>query len=266
MCTPNNSSFQTKHSKIFDYGETTLYACQYDQRFSYFAYTPKNFQQGSKQEHPIIVAIHGTERSAQSYRDALIPLADSLDAIIVAPLFPSGIIEPNDMDNYKFIKFHNIRFDEVLLAMIDEITIKYELPNKKFYLHGFSGGGQFTHRFFYLHPDRLLGLSIGAPGRITYLDSNIPWYEGIADIEVQFGKKVNFEELKNVPVQMIVGEDDIEDLGKTRYGKNRVERLKALQRNYEEHGITVQLDTVPATQHEGMKLLPDVEVFFKSLI
>jgi poly(3-hydroxybutyrate) depolymerase len=87
----------------------------------------------------------------------------------LAPLFPSGIIDPSDEDNYKFIKYHDIRFDHVLLAMIDEVAIKYRVNKDRFLLHGFSGGGQFVHRFFYLHPKRLMGVSIGAPGRITYL-------------------------------------------------------------------------------------------------
>ena len=50
--------------------------------------------------------------------------------------------------------------------------------HRRFLLHGFSGGGQFVHRFGYLHADRLAGLSIGAPGRITYLDPDRPWWIG----------------------------------------------------------------------------------------
>ena len=262
----NSPSLQNKYASIFDYGETTLYACQYDQRFSYFAYIPRDFQKGTKQEYPIIVAIHGTERGAQAYRDALIPLAERMNAIVVAPLFPCGIIEPTDMDNYKFIKFHDIRFDNVLLEIIDEVAKKYELVNNKFYMHGFSGGGQFVHRFFYLHPQSLLGLSIGSPGRITYLNSDTPWYEGVADFKTQFGKDIDFSALKNVPVQMVVGAEDIEDLGETPYGKNRVERLQALQQSYREAGISVQFDIVPEAEHEGMKLLPAIETFFEKLI
>lgn len=61
------------------------------------------------------------------------------------------------------------QFDHVLLAMVDEIA-PLPLAAGRFLMHGFSGGGHFAHRFFSLHPRRLLGASIGAPGMVTLLD------------------------------------------------------------------------------------------------
>ncbi|MEJ7757326.1 MAG: hypothetical protein WKF83_14410 [Nocardioidaceae bacterium] len=75
----------------------------------------------------------------------------------MAPLFPAGIIEPDDIDNYKWLEYHGIRFDKILLAMVDEVAQKYHLDARRFLLHGFSGGGHFAHRFFYLHATRLQG-------------------------------------------------------------------------------------------------------------
>jgi len=254
------------YADIFNYGETTLYACQYDQRFSYFAYIPTSYDRANPRDMPLVVAIHGTERSAQTYRDALIGFAERTQSIILAPLFPCGIIDPTDMDNYKFIKFHNIRFDRVLLAIVNEAAKKYGIRNSKFYMHGFSGGGQFCHRFFYLHPDRLLGLSIGSPGRITYPYPAIAWPEGLAGFSRQFGSDIDYEALKTVPVQMVVGGLDTEDLGETPYGRNRVERLQTLQSTFLQAGISVAFEIVPGAAHEGMKLLPAAEAFFERLI
>lgn len=254
------------YADIFNYGETTLYACQYDQRFSYFAYIPKAYDRAAPQDMPLVVAIHGTERGAQTYRDAMVAFAERTQSIILAPLFPCGIIDPTDMDNYKFIKFHNIRFDRVLLAIVDEAAKKYGIRNRNFYIHGFSGGGQFCHRFFYLHPDRLLGLSIASPGRITYPYPAIAWPEGLAGFQQQFGAEIDHQALKKVPVQMLVGELDTEDLGETPYGKTRVERLQALQATYLQAGISVRFEIVPGAAHEGMKLLPAAEAFFERLI
>jgi poly(3-hydroxybutyrate) depolymerase len=151
-------------------GSTSSYACQYDQRFSYYAYIPSSYDENLNIDYPLAVIVHGNERAAQKYRSVFKDFAEANQTIILAPLFPCGIIEPYDMDNYKFIKFHDIRFDYVLLAMVDELAEKYRIDHSQFLLHGFSGGGQFVHRFYYLHPDRLLGVSIGAPGRLTLLD------------------------------------------------------------------------------------------------
>lgn len=249
----------------FDYGRTPFYACQYDQRFSYCLYVPRNYDENKK--YPLVVIIHGTERASQQYRDKFIDFAKSTNTIILAPLFPCGVIEPADMDNYKFIKFHDIRFDMVLLSMIDDVALRYSIIKEKFLMHGFSGGGQFAHRFFYLHPDRLLGVSIGSPGRITYLDTSKAWFNGIADFEEQFGRPININELKKVPVQMVVGSKDIEYLSDySPYGDNRIERLKSLKNNFEENGIHVQYDEVAGAAHEGFKILPPVKNFFTTIL
>lgn len=248
----------------FDYGRTPFYACQYDQRFSYCLYVPRNYDENKK--YPLTVVIHGTERAAQEYRNKFIDFAKSTNTIILAPLFPCGIIEPFDLDNYKFIKFHNIRFDTVLLSMIDEVASRYSIIREKFLLHGFSGGGQFAHRFLYLHPDRILGISIGAPGVITYLDNSKAWPNGISDFEKQFGKTVDMNELKKVHIQMVVGSEDTEDLGNNPYGNTRIERLKALRDSFKHANISVQYDEVPGAAHEGFKILPPVKKFFINIL
>ncbi|HET7577677.1 MAG TPA: PHB depolymerase family esterase [Bacillales bacterium] len=258
-----------------DYGAVPLFACQYDQRFSYYTYVPSGYHSNGN-KHPLIVAVHGTERAAQSYRDAFMDLAEKFQAVILAPLFPAGIIESDDLDAYKFLKFHGIRFDQVLLAMVDEVAEKYGVKRDKFLLHGFSGGGQFAHRFYYLYPDRLSGVSIGAPGRITYLDPSKKWPFGISDIDSQFDSVLDIEQLRKVPVQLVVGEQDIEELDdqqqtqpfENRFsgGKTRVTRIEALKTNYIDHGISVRYDMVPGVKHAGFQVLSPVKAFFSEIL
>jgi pimeloyl-ACP methyl ester carboxylesterase len=88
--------------------------------------------------------------------------------------FPAGIGDPNDLHNYKFIDYQGILFDLVLLAMFEKVAARWHIRTDRFALHGFSGGGQFAHRFLLLHPDRLHGVSIGAPGRVTLPTSERP--------------------------------------------------------------------------------------------
>jgi hypothetical protein len=81
--------------------------------------------------YSLAVIIHGNERAAQKFRGAFKDFAEATNTIILAPLFPGGIIDPHDVDNYKFIKFHDIRFDEVLLSMVEEIATKYRVSDQQ---------------------------------------------------------------------------------------------------------------------------------------
>ncbi|WP_126424779.1 alpha/beta hydrolase [Brevibacillus marinus] len=262
----------------YEYRATTLFACQYDQRFSYYAYVPKNYDENGSLTYSLAVIVHGTARTAQQYRDAFADFAEATNTIILAPLFPAGITAPRELSSYKFVQFGGIRFDHVLLAMIEELAEKYRIAKDKFLLHGFSGGGQFAHRFFYLHPDRLLGVSIGAPGYITYLDRCKPWYVGVADFAEQFGRELSIEQMRRVPVQLVIGSEDVDTWeindhdspfwmeGIDAFGKTRLERLSALRDNYEREGIQVRYDVVPGVAHEGFKVLAAVKAFFSDIL
>ncbi|WP_426245021.1 alpha/beta hydrolase [Nocardioides sp. LHG3406-4] len=262
-------------SAFYQRGGVPFTASQYDQRLSYCLYVPRDLD---IEDAPLVVVQHGTARTAAKYRDDLRPFADANRAVILAPLFPAGLIDPSDLHNFKFIEYGGIRFDDALLAIVDEVAARFPVSADRFYLHGFSGGGQFAHRFFYLHPDRLAGVSIGAPGRITQLDDALPWWLGTQDFEKRFGRPADIEAMRRVPVQMVVGADDIETWeinnpgesnwmdGVEKTGSTRIERLRTLERNFAAHGIDVRFDMVPGVAHRGSLILPAVEPFFAELI
>lgn len=261
--------------QFYSRGKTPVFASRYDQRFSYCLYVPEDL---GPDRAPLVVIQHGTERNFLLYRDHLASFADEYGAVVLAPLFPAGIIVPGDLHNFKFIEYHGIRYDEVLLAMVAEVADRYPVDADKFYLHGFSGGGQFAHRFYYLHPDRLAGVSIGAPGRITQLDDSRPWWLGTKDFEQLFGRSIDYAALRKVPVLMVVGDQDVDTWeitnpgesnwmdGVERTGKTRIERLRTLERNFVSHGIDVRFALVPGVGHRGSLTLPPVREFFSELI
>jgi predicted peptidase len=242
-------------------GATPFFASRYDQRLSYCLYVPRNLR---TERAPLVVMQHGTARTAANYRDHLRPFAD--------------LIDPDDLHNFKFLEFQGIRFDLALLAIVDEVAERFPVDGGRFYLHGFSGGGQFAHRFAYVHPKRLAGLSIGAPGRITELDDSLPWWLGTHGVEERFGHPVDVDALRRVPVQMVVGADDIETWeinnpgeanwmdGVEKTGDTRIERLRTLRRSFVAHGIAVRFDLVPGVAHRGSLVLPAVEEFLHSLM
>lgn len=257
-------------------GKTSFFASQYDQRFSYCLYVPKGYRVDGAETYPLLVVVHGSLRNAEGYRDRLADFAEQQQCIVLCPLFPNGIIERNEPNNYKEIEYQGIRYDQVLLAMVDEIAEIYCVESERFMLYGFSGGGQFSHRFYYLHPGRLLAVSIGAPGAVTLLDDSWPWWPGTADVEERFGVGINLEAMREVDVQLVVGGDDLEsmepyDRSRTvqafdHGGSTRVERIRSLQENLESHGITTQLDVVPGVAHENYKVLPVVQKFFAEVM
>lgn len=253
-----------------------LHACRLDQRFSYYVYLPKGFHPVNKPAEHLLVVIHGTFRDAQNTRDSFISFAEKTNTVVLAPLFPTGIIDPEDLHNYKFIKYHNIRFDQIVLDMMDEVTETFRIPAEKVMLYGFSGGGQFVHRFLYLHPERLEAVVIGSPGRVTYLDKEEGWYSGIRDFEEQFGKPIDFEALKQPKILLFVGGNDTESIDMSddasnseamdKYGSNRLERLEALYKNYQEYGMNAEYRVVPGVSHEEEKVTAIAAEFFYKIL
>lgn len=262
-------------SAHFARGKTPIFASQYDQRLGYCLYVPENLR---TDRAPLLVMQHGTERNASLYRDHMAGFADEHQVVVLAPLFPAGIIDPEDLHNFKFIEYQGIRYDQALLAMVDEVGRRYPVDPDVFYLHGFSGGGQFAHRFLYLHPDRLAGVSIGAPGRITQLDDTLPWWLGTKDLEQRFGRAVDLESLRRVPILMVVGDNDVETWeidnpgesnwmdGAEKTGSTRIERLRTLERDFLAQGIDVRFELVPGAAHRGSLVLPAVRDFFAGLL
>ena len=258
---------------------TSLYASRADQRFSYCCYIPKDYDEAADKRYPLTVAVHGSRRNAETLRDCFIDFAERHQTIVLAPLFPCAIGEAEELHNYKRILHRGIRFDQLLLSMIDEIAEIYRLDTSRFLLHGFSGGGQFAHRFFFLYPERLLGVSIAAPGSVTLLDESRPWWIGVRDMEAVLGRAVNHAAMREVAVQMVIGMDDTETWevtvpktaphymeGANDAGVTRVDRIRSLKASFETAGIEVRLDMMPGVTHEGGKILPPVFDFFGEVL
>src|SRR5690606_11414665 len=95
---------------FYDFGPTPFFASQYDQRFSYCLYVPQDYSETDGRQYDLAVIVHGTGRTAAQYRDRFADFAEKHGCIILAPLFPVGIVEPGELANYKRIEFHGIRY------------------------------------------------------------------------------------------------------------------------------------------------------------
>lgn len=264
---------------FYDFGPTPFFASQYDQRFSYCLYVPQDYSETDGRQYDLAVIVHGTGRTAAQYRDRFADFAEKHGCIILAPLFPVGIVEPGELANYKRIEFHGIRYDLVLLSMVDEVCAKYRIRNGGFMMYGYSGGGQFCQRFFMLHPQRLCAVAIGAPGVVTLLNRDYDWWVGVRDLKARFGIEIDLEAMRRVKVQTLIGSADDATWeitipresklwmdGADLQGANRLERIAALADSFEAHGIAVRRDVVPGIAHSPFEMVDPAEDFFTSIV
>lgn len=253
---------------FYQFGATTMFASRMDQRFSYCLYVPESYDEHQPGEYRLIVAIHGTGRDAPRLRNEFIEFAEAEQCIVLVPLFPAGIGTPGELNAYKYLAGEDVRYDLVLLDMVAEIEEAYRLDFQTFFLTGFSGGGHFTHRFLYVHPERLFGVSIVSPGVVTLCDASAPWPAGVGELESEFGRSFDAEAVAKVPANLIVGDEDTDTWeisvapdspayipGVNAAGVTRITRLEALAESLRRNGNTVTVDLVPGVAHEGYHLL-----------
>lgn len=273
---------RTGHGKTltyYDIGATPFFALQRDPRFSYCLYVPEDYREEGEERYRLIVLVHGTERAAGTYRDAFIEFADRHRCIILAPLFPANTFGPGDLDNYKLIDFGGVRYDRLLLDMVDEVAAKYRLEDGGFFIHGFSGGGHFSHRFLFLHPERVAAVSVGAPGVVTLLDETRDFWVGVRDLEQVFGIRADLASIAATPLQGVVGDRDTDTWeitiprdspwwmeGADLAGATRIDRMRSLCGSLEAHGASVRLDLVPGVGHNGWQVLDAVRDFFSDTL
>lgn len=240
-------------------GATPFQASVADPRFSFTTYVPKDRYRESAEPLPLLVAVHGTGRRAEATRDRYAAFAREHGVVVLAPLFPAGIDDPDDVHNYKELSYHGIRFDELLLSMVDEAAERWRIDTGRFLLAGFSGGGQFAQRFAYLHPDRLRAVSIGAPGRVTLPDDE-PWPLGLGGVRDLFGVDVSLDRLADVPHQVVVGGADLaqdvltaaaQDPREARAGTTRVDRARRLAAELTVRGVPTETAVVPGVAHDA---------------
>jgi poly(3-hydroxybutyrate) depolymerase len=269
---------EARAQAIYDLGPTAIFACRADPRFHYCLYVPPSVGKGAKVD--LLVAVHGTSRTSfLDFRDGFAEFGRWNDVAILCPIFPIGVRGDGNRSGYKYMEEGDIRYDLLLMAMVEEVAAKYRQDWSQFAMFGFSGGGHFTHRFAILHPDRLWAACIGASGSVTLLDAGRDWWVGIRDLKQRFGIDFDAAALARVPVQMLVGDADLETWeithkpggtywmeGANDAGRTRPERLRALADSFEKAGVSVRFDLVPGVSHDRMKVVPRVQDFLAGVL
>jgi pimeloyl-ACP methyl ester carboxylesterase len=176
-----------------------------DQR--YFLYVPKHCPEGA----PVLVAVHGISRNAREQARAFAPLAERYGVIVVAPLFSAS----------RFPRYQQLglardaiypRPDWALDQILREVGDLTGARSERVHLFGYSGGGQFAHRYAMAYPEKVLTVMLGAPGWYTFPDNGEPYPRGTLRQTTSGLLHFRCARYLEVPMFVLVGErDDVRD-------------------------------------------------------
>jgi pimeloyl-ACP methyl ester carboxylesterase len=157
-----------------------------------------------------------------------------------------------------------VRHDLRLLEMVDDAARSQPIETRRFHLFGYSAGGQFAHRFLYLHRERLGAVAIGAPGTVTLPSLAHGWPAGVADLEAVAGKRRDLSDRQWPRILLFVGGQDVGDEGvnredwANRTGLTRLERARTLHAAFQAAAIEHEYVEVPAMGHDDIVTMEPV--------
>lgn len=154
---------------------------------------------------PVFVSVHGISRNAAEHAQYFAPFAERYGAMLVAPLFSR-----QRFADYQRLGSAEARADTALDAILEEVQRLTGRRTEQFYLFGYSGGGQFGHRYALVHPQRVLRLALGAPGWYTFPDPKVRYPRGIKPSRELPGARFALQQFLKIPTCVLVGEKDVD--------------------------------------------------------
>ncbi len=194
------------------------------QPLEYFCYLPSRPQQNR-----VMISIHGISRNAEEHVQGFISQAEKYGTAIISPLFPK----------LNFPRYQQLgnsaqqgRADQAFDHIIQDAFEWLQLPVGPLRIFGFSGGGQFAHRYAMFYPKRVERLVLAAPGWYTFPDPDRHYPLGLRSTKEWPKLSFSAERFLKIPTLVTLGEEDDlrdADLNKAReidafQGFNRIER------------------------------------------
>ena len=217
---------------------------QQDPEHEYFLYLP----QTRLVEAPMFVSVHGITRNAAEHARSFAPFAERNGVILIAPLFSTD----------RFPGYQRLartdkgpRADLTLDHIVAEVGDLVGSDIDRLFMFGYSGGGQFVHRYALAHPLKVARLVVAAAGWYTFPDPTRSYPSGLKgtrDMPVDGQKTLHF---LSIPISVLVGDGDTlrdPELNKSRridgqQGLNRLERGRRWIRSMEVAARAYQLHT-----------------------
>lgn len=233
-----------------------------------FYYIPTVFDKTTTR---IFFVIHGASRTYESYFNRWMDenIAEEENVVLIAPHF-----DYNVFSHYQMLNIFGIRSDLRLIQLFNDFSTWLDLESEKFLIFGFSGGGQFVHRFVMTHPEYIDRAVAGASGYYTFPNNTLYPY-GIRTTFIHPRDLIfKLQDALEVPLGVVVGDQDIERTSnflQTRdadlQGTTRLERAinwyNAMVEFASLRGWTCnyQFKIVPGVGHWSSGVVPDARNF-----
>ena len=151
-----------------------------------------------------------------------------------------------------------VRHDLGLLRMVEAVAGRHTVENDRFDLFGYSAGGQFAHRFLYLHRERLRTVAVGGLGTVTLPSMTDPWPAGLADLREVAGTDADLTPERWPRILLFIGDQDVTleyvntSAWANRSGRTRLDRARTLHAAWLASGIPHTYVEVPGMGHEDL--------------
>ena len=229
-----------------------------DPRVQFLVSRPPTTRRGQ----PVFVTVHGISRNAGEHAELFAPYAEAAGATLVAPIFDEGTF-----GKYQRLAPRGpgvLRSDDALLRILDHLARTEGLEAGRVSLFGFSGGGQFVHRFAMLHPDRVMSTVVGAAGWYTMPDPDVAYPYGIGQAAGLPPLRFDPGRFLRNPFHVVVGERDLSrdwalnkserldvQQGPTRVERGRrwIEAMKAAAVDASVDGARLTFELLPGARH-----------------
>lgn len=155
----------------------------------------------------LFVAVHGISRNADEHAARFSALAERFGVVLVAPVFSRELFP-----DYQRLgrRGRGGRADQALERVVAEVGASTGARTDRLYLFGYSGGGQFVHRFAMAHPRRVARVAVAAAGWYTFPDPEIRYPRGLRGSKSLPGVRFDAEAFLRIPMTVLVGERDSE--------------------------------------------------------
>jgi pimeloyl-ACP methyl ester carboxylesterase len=192
----------------------TVYERSFDDGQLYYVYVSPAAERDPSGAR-LLVSVHGyggrtldadgrdrVKRAATRWAEVV----DDNGWIALAPQFDQDRFD----NDYQRLNFGgDLRADDRLHALIERVGEAYPgLVTDTFYLWGFSGGGQFAHRYTLFHPTRVERAVVGAPGWYVFPDTDLPYAVGLDPETLPADRSPKWSEFSKVPILVTVGAED----------------------------------------------------------
>ncbi len=156
---------------------------------------------------PLVVAVHGISLNALEQVECFAGHAAERGAVVVAPCFDG----PEDTDYQRLgRRGRGRRADLALDDLIERLSREAEIRFSKRFFFGYSGGGQFVHRYLMAHPERVDAAVVAAAGWYTFPDAKLAYPMGLRVGGALPAVQIDPARFLVVPILAVVGSLDVE--------------------------------------------------------